>query len=92
MDAQVTLLTQIVTNVQSVVEKLTEDVALIIAQLNTGVDANDEAAITAANQNLQALYTKLQALDLSLQPPPAPTGPSGTTGPSGPATGATGPT
>ena len=76
MDAQVTLLQNIVANVQTVVTKLALDVAAALVTVNTAIDSQDEQAITAANVALQNVVTALQTLDASLTP-------AGTTGATG---------
>ena len=72
MDAQVTQLTANVATLQADVAGILAELKDIQAQLAAGIDADDEAAITAANVALVDVNTRLAAVL------PAPTGATGT--------------
>lgn len=75
VDAQVTALTANVATLMTDVSNVLALLQSVQQQLANGIDAADEAAIAAANQNLTAAIGQLAAVI-----PPGPTGATGATG------------
>lgn len=73
MDAQVTLLASNIATLQADVTGILAELVALQGQLAAGIDADDEAAIVAANTALAAVNAKLAAA----LPPVVPTGTTG---------------